>query len=104
MRLQKTLQKIKDKAYKKGYEDAMNKLIEDHISDSKKFFYPTGVLAETIGRLTGHVSSMRNDNLSSLDKKYYADHIDKLIDDLQDLRKFMFDHGMYMVRLEADKN
>ena len=104
MKMQKTLEKIKEKAYNKGYEDAMNKLLENNISDDKKFFYPTGVLAETIGRLSGHVSSMRDDNLSSLDKKYYADHFDKLIYDLQDLRNFMFDHGMYMVRLEADKN
>ena len=81
----------------------MNKLIKDHLSDDKKYFYPTGVMAEVIGRMSGNIQSMRNDDLDSLDKKFSADSLDSLADDLVALRQFMFDHGMYMVRLQADK-
>lgn len=101
MRMQKTLEKIKEKAYKKGYEAAMNKLIEDHKSD--RFFYPTGVLAEICGRMSGNVDSMRNDDLDRLDKKYYADKFAELNEDLKSLREFMFDRGMYQVEMQADK-
>ena len=101
MRMQKTIEKIKDKAYKKGYEAAMNKLIEDH--KSEKFFYPTGVLAEICGRMSGNVESMRNDELDSLDKKYYADKFAELNEDLKSLRHFMFNRGMYQVEMQADR-
>ena len=101
MRMQKTLQKIKDIAYKKGYEAAMNKLIKDHTNDNH--FFPTGVLAEVLGRMSGNIQSMRNDDLDSLDKKFYADAFEDLYNDLKDLREFMFDKDLYMVRIQADK-
>ena len=79
----------------------MNKLIKDHTSDNH--FFPTGVLAEVIGRMSGNIQSMRNDDLDSLDKKFYADSFEVLKKDLKDLREFMFDKDMYMVRIQADK-
>ena len=88
MRLQKTLHK-------------KNKLIKDHTSGNH--FYPTGVLAEVLGRMSGNIQSMRNDDLSSLDKKFYADAFEDLFKDLSDLRDFMFDKDLYMVRIQADK-
>ena len=75
----------------------MNKLIKDNLSDSKKHFYPTGVLAEVIGRMSGNVQTMRDINLDSLDKDYYADRFDELIDVLTDLREYMFDINQYMI-------
>ena len=81
----------------------MNKLIKDHLSDDKKYFYPTGVLAEVIGRMSGNIQSMRNEDLDSLDKKFYADSFEVLKKDLKDLREFMFNKDMYMVRIQADK-
>lgn len=79
----------------------MNKLIENHTTD--RYFYPTGVLAEICGRMSGHIISMLDDNLDSLDKKYYADKFAELNEDLQSLRHFMFDRGMYQVEMQADK-
>ena len=81
----------------------MNKLIKDHLSDDKKYFYPTGVMAEVIGRMSGNIQSMRNEDLDSLDKKFYADSFEVLKKDLKDLREFMFNKDMYMVRIQADK-
>jgi len=75
----------------------MNKLIKDHLSDNKKAFFPTGVLAEVIGRMSGNVKTMRDINLDSLDKEYYADRFDELIDVLTDLREYMFDINQYML-------
>jgi len=75
----------------------MNKLIENH--KTEKFFYPTGVLAEVIGRMSGNIQSMRNDDLDSLDKKFYADAFEDLYNDLKDLREFMFDKDLYMVQI-----
>jgi len=46
---------------------------------------------------------MRDDNLDSLDKKYYADALDKIADDLTAMRNFMFNRGMYMVEMQADR-
>ena len=102
MSMQKTLVKNIDKPYWKGYEPATNKLIKDHTTD--RFFYPTGMLAEIIGRMVGNIESMRDDRLDSLDKKYYADALDNIADDLVAMRNFMFNHGMYMVEIQADKN
>ena len=76
----------------------MNKLIENHKSDN--YFFPTGVLAEITGRLNGNIHSMRDDNLDSLDKKYYADEIAKIHKELKDMSKFMFDQGMHMIKLK----
>lgn len=78
----------------------MNKLIESHKSNN--YFYPTGVLAEITGRLKGNINSMRDDNLDSLDKKYYAEQIDMIHKDLKDMSNFMFDQGMHMIELNND--
>ncbi len=75
----------------------MNKLIKDHLSDDKKYFYPTGVLAEVVGRMSGNVQTMRDINLDKLDKDYYADRFDELIDVLTDLREYLFDVNQYMI-------
>ena len=75
----------------------MNKLIKDHLTDNKKHFFPTGVLAEVIGRMSGNVQTMRDDNLDRLDKKYYADRFEELKNTLTDLREYMFDINQYMI-------
>ena len=41
--------------------------------------------------------------LTKLDKKFYADSFEVLKKDLKDLREFMFNKDMYMVRIQADK-
>jgi len=78
----------------------MNKLIKDHLSDDKKHFYPTGVLAEVIGRMSGNIQSMRNEDLDSLDKKFYADSFEVLKKDLKDLREYMFNLNHYSLRTD----
>ena len=86
----------------KRYKSAMNKLIEDN--KNEKYFYPTGMLSEITGRIASNIESMRNDNLDSLDKKYYADKLEEINVDLVAMRNFMFLSGMYMVEIKADKN
>ena len=75
----------------------MNKLIENHMSDDKKYFYPTGVLAEVCGQMSGNVQTMRDENLDSLDKNYYADRFEELKNTLTDLREYLFDCNQYYI-------
>tara|TARA_B100000214_G_C23753128_1_gene528721 strand:+ start:134 stop:397 length:264 start_codon:yes stop_codon:yes gene_type:complete len=85
--------------------DMKNKLniLKHHVSKDKKNFYPTGAISEIIGCMCGNIESMRNKDLDRLDKNYYADKFDELADNLQELRDFMVDHGMYNVQIKADK-
>ena len=78
-------------------------ILKHHVSEDKKHFFPTGAISEIIGCMCGNIESMRNKNLDKLDKDYYADKFDELADNLQDLRDFMFDQGMYHLQIKADK-
>lgn len=59
------------------------------MSDEDSYFYLSGALATITGQLSGHVESMRNDSLTALDKKYFADKIEELTNDLKEVREWL---------------
>ena len=79
-------------------ERDMNKIIEQHLSEDKKLFFTTGVLAEVVGRMHGNVTTMRDESLDSLSKDYYADKFEELTDILEDLREYLFDLNQHYVK------
>jgi len=102
--MQQTLEKIKQKSFNEGYEAAMTKrntFIENNMSDDDSHFFLSGALAAITGQLSGHVESMKNDSLTSLDKKYFAGMIEELTNELKEVREWLVDND-YSV-LDIDK-
>ena len=82
----------------------MKKIIEENLSKDKKYFYLTGLLSEVTGQLDGNVDSMRDDNLTSLDKKYFADKIEAINNKLMEFKEFLYDQKMLTIRVDLEKN
>ena len=81
----------------------MKKIIEENLSKDKKYFYLTGLLSEVTGQLDGNVDSMRDDNLSSLDKKYFADKIEAINNKLIEFKEFLYEQEMLTIRVDLEK-
>ena len=81
----------------------MKKIIEENLSKDKKYFYLTGLLSEVTGQLNGNVDSMRDDNLSSLDKKYFADKIEAINNKLIEFKEFLYEQEMLTIRVDLEK-
>ena len=82
----------------------MKKIIEENLSKDKKYFYLTGLLSQVTGQLDGNVDSMRDDNLTSLDKKYFADKIEAINNKLIEFKEFLYDQKMLTIRVDLEKN
>jgi len=99
-KMQQTLEKIKQKSFNEGYEAAMEKrktFIENNMSDDDSYFYLSGALATITGQLSGHVVSMKDDSLTSLDKKYFAEKIEELTNDLKEVREWLVNNDHFTV-------
>ncbi len=81
----------------------MKKIIEENLSKDKKYFYLTGLLSEVTGQLNGNVDSMRDDNLSSLDKKYFADKIEAINNKLIEFRDFLYEQELLTIKVNPEK-
>ena len=81
----------------------MKKIIEENLSKDKKYFYLTGLLSEVTGQLDGNVDSMRDDNLTSLDKKYFEDKIEAINNKLIEFKEFLYDQKMLTIRVDLEK-
>ena len=81
----------------------MKKIIEENLSKDKKYFYLTGLLSEVTGQLDGNVDSMRDDNLTSLDKKYFADKIEAINNKLIEFKEFLYEQEMLTIRVDLEK-
>ena len=100
--MQQTLEKIKQKSFNEGYEAAMTKrntFIENNMSDDDSHFFLSGALAAITGQLSGHVESMKNDSLTSLDKKYFAGMIEELTNELKEIREWLVDNDYSVLDL-----
>jgi hypothetical protein len=75
----------------------INTIVENNLSDDESYFYLSGALATITGQLSGHVESMRNDSLTSLDKKYFAEKIEELTNDLKEVREWLVNNGHFTV-------
>ena len=78
----------------------MKKIIEENLSKDKKYFYLTGLLSQVTGQLDGNVDSMRDDNLTSLDKKYFADKIEAINNKLIEFKEFLYEQEMLTIRVD----
>lgn len=81
----------------------MKKIIEENLSHDKSHFYLTGLLSEVTGQLDGNVGSMRDDNLSSLDKKYFADKIEAINNKLIEFRDFLYEQELLTIKVNPEK-
>ena len=81
----------------------MKKIIEENLSKDKKYFYLTGLLSQVTGQLDGNVDSMRDDNLTSLDKKYFADKIEAINNKLIEFKEFLYEQEMLTIRVDLEK-
>lgn len=81
----------------------MKKIIEENLSKDKKYFYLTGLLSEVTGQLDGNVDSMRDDNLTSLDKKYFADKIEAINNKLIEFKEFLYEQEMLTIKVDPEK-
>ena len=81
----------------------MKKVIEENLSKDKKYFYLTGLLSEVTGQLDGNVDSMRDDNLSSLDKKYFAEKIEAINNKLIEFRDFLYEQELLTIKVNPEK-
>lgn len=71
--------------------------IEDNMSDDDSYFYLSGALATITGQLSGHVASMKDNSLTSLDKKYFAEKIEELTNDLKEIREWLVNNNYFTV-------
>ena len=81
----------------------MKKIIEENLSKDKKYFYLTGLLSQVTGQLDGNVDSMRDDNLTSLDKKYFAEKIEVINNKLSEFREFLYEQEMLTIEVNPEK-
>jgi hypothetical protein len=81
----------------------MKKVIEENLSKDKKYFYLTGMLSQLTGQLDGNVGSMRDDNLTSLDKKYFAEKIEAINNKLIEFRDFLYEQELLTIAVNPEK-
>jgi len=81
----------------------MKRVIEENLSKDKKYFYLTGLLSEVTGQLDGNVDSMRDDNLTSLDKKYFAEKIEAINNKLIEFRDFLYEQELLTIKVNPEK-
>jgi len=81
----------------------MKRVIEENLSKDKKYFYLTGLLSEVTGQLDGNVGSMRDDNLTSLDKKYFAEKIEAINNKLIEFRDFLYEQELLTIKVDPEK-
>jgi hypothetical protein len=81
----------------------MKEFIKENLSKDKKYFYLTGLLSQLTGQLDGNVGSMRDDNLTSLDKKYFAEKIEAINNKLIELRDFLHDQDLFTIAVNPEK-
>ena len=81
----------------------MKRVIEENLSKDKKYFYLTGLLSEVTGQLDGNVGSMRDDNLTSLDKKYFAEKIEAINNKLIEFRDFLYEQELLTIKVNPEK-
>ena len=81
----------------------MKKIIEENLSKDKKYFYLTGMLSQLTGQLDGNVGSMRDDNLTSLDKKYFAEKIEAINNKLIEFRDFLYEQELLTIAVNPEK-
>ena len=81
----------------------MKRVIEENLSKDKKYFYLTGLLSEVTGQLDGNVDSMRDDNLNSLDKKYFAEKIEAINNKLIEFRDFLYEQELLTIKVNPEK-
>lgn len=71
--------------------------IEDYMSDDDSYFYLSSALATITGQLSGTVASMKDNSLTSLDKKYFAEKIEELTNDLKEIREWLVNNDYFTV-------
>jgi len=81
----------------------MKRVIEENLSKDKKYFYLTGLLSQVTGQLDGNVGSMRDDNLTSLDKKYFAEKIEAINNKLIEFRDFLYEQELLTIKVDPEK-
>ena len=81
----------------------MKKIIEEHLSHNKTHYYLTGMLSQITGQLDGNINSMRDDNLNSLDKKYFAEKIEVINNKLIEFRDFLHDQELFTIAVNPEK-
>jgi len=81
----------------------MKKIIEEHLSHNKTHFYLTGMLSQLTGQLDGNINSMRDENLTSLDKKYFAEKIEVINNKLIEFRDFLHDQELFTIAINPEK-
>ena len=81
----------------------MKKIIEENLSHDKTHFYVTGLLSQLTGQLHGNVESMRDESLTSLDKKYFADKIEAINNKLIEFKEFLYEQEMLTIRVDLEK-
>lgn len=81
----------------------MKEYIKEHLSHNKTHFYLTGMLSQITGQLAGHINSMRDENLNSLDKKYFAEKIEVINNKLSEFREFLYEQEMLTIEVNPEK-
>ena len=81
----------------------MKEIIKENLSHDKSHFYVTGLLSQLTGQLHGNVESMRDESLTSLDKKYFANKIEVINNKLTEFRDFLHDQDMFTIAVNPEK-
>ena len=81
----------------------MKEIIKEHLSHNKTHFYLTGMLSQLTGQLDGNINSMRDENLTSLDKKYFAEKIEIINNKLIEFRDFLHDQELFTIAVNPEK-
>lgn len=81
----------------------MKEIIKEHLSHNKTHYYLTGMLSQLTGQLDGNINSMRDDNLNSLDKKYFAKKIEVINNKLIEFRDFLHDQELFTIAVNPEK-
>jgi hypothetical protein len=81
----------------------MKEIIKENLSHDKSHFYLTGLLSQLTGQLNGNVESMRDDNFTSLDKKYFAEKIEAINNKLIELRYFLYEQELLTLKVNPEK-
>ena len=81
----------------------MKKVIQEHLSHNKTHFYLTGMLSQLTGQLDGNINSMKDENLTSLDKKYFASKIEVINNKLIEFRDFLYEQEMFTIAINPEK-
>ena len=81
----------------------MKEVIKENLSHDKSYFYVTGLLSQLTGQLHGNVESMRDESLTNLDKKYFANKIEVINNKLTEFRDFLHDQDLFTIAVNPEK-